>query len=51
MLIFGHNDCGAYPGAPPEAVAADVRRAAEIVSSAEASLGMPGVPLKVVAPL
>lgn len=40
MLIFGHNDCGAYPGAPPEAVAADVRRAAEIISSAEASLSV-----------
>lgn len=37
MLIFGHNDCGAYPGASPDIVAADVTRAAEIVRSAEPS--------------
>jgi hypothetical protein len=40
MLILGHNDCGAYPGQPPEVVAADVRRAAEIVSTAEPSLSV-----------
>jgi carbonic anhydrase-like protein len=38
MLILGHNECGAYPGAPPETVAADVARAAEIVRAAEPSL-------------
>ena|SRR5215469_9562710 len=34
MLILGHNDCGAYPGQPPEVVAADVAKAAEIVRAA-----------------
>ena len=34
MLILGHNDCGAYPGAEPEVVAADVVKAAEIVRAA-----------------
>jgi len=38
MLILGHNECGAYPGAAPETVAADVARAAEIVRAAERSL-------------
>jgi len=38
MLILGHNECGAYPGASPETVAADVARAAEIVRAAEPSL-------------
>jgi hypothetical protein len=40
MLIFGHAQCGAYPGAPRETVAADVTRAAGIVHSAEPSLSM-----------
>jgi hypothetical protein len=40
MLIFGHNECGAYPGAPPEIVAADVTRAAAIVRAAEPALGV-----------
>jgi len=40
LLILGHNECGAYPGAPPETVAADVKRAAELVSSAEPSLSV-----------
>jgi len=34
MLIFGHNECGAYPGAPPETVAADVTCAAAVVRAA-----------------
>jgi hypothetical protein len=38
MLILGHNDCGAYPGLPPESIAADVTRAAAIVRAAEPSL-------------
>jgi hypothetical protein len=33
MLILGHNECGAYAGATPEVVAADVVKAAEIVSA------------------
>jgi hypothetical protein len=40
MLIFGHNDCGAYPGAPPETIAAGVTRAAELIRSAEPSLSV-----------
>jgi hypothetical protein len=40
MLILAHNDCGAYPGIPPEIVAADVRRAAEVLASAEPSLAL-----------
>jgi len=40
MLIFGHNECGAYPGAAPETVAADVIRAAAVVRSAEPSLSV-----------
>jgi len=38
MLIFGHNDCGAYPGASPQVIAADILRAAAMVRSAEPSL-------------
>jgi len=34
MLILGHNECGAYAGAGPEVVAADVAKAAEIVRAA-----------------
>lgn len=34
MLILGHNDCGAYPGCPPETVSADVIKAAAIVRAA-----------------
>ncbi len=30
-LIFGHNECGAYGGAPAAAIPADVLRAAEVV--------------------
>jgi hypothetical protein len=37
-LLVGHNDCGAYPGAPPEAVHADIRLAAEFLRTAEPSL-------------
>jgi len=40
LLILGHNDCGAYAGAPVEAITADVARAAEIVRSAEPSLAV-----------
>lgn len=37
-ILIGHNDCGAYPGAPPDAVAADIVRAAAFLRSAEPSL-------------
>jgi hypothetical protein len=38
VLMFGHNDCGAYPGAPPETVTTDLRLAAEFLRVAEPSL-------------
>ncbi len=38
LLIFAHNDCGAYPGAAPEIVAADVVTAAGILRQAQPSL-------------
>ena len=41
LLLFAHNDCGAYPGVPPESIAADVVKAAEFLAAAE-----PGLPLE-----
>ena len=38
LLLFGHNDCGAYPGAAPAVVAADVAKAAEYFAQIEPSL-------------
>ena len=38
VLILGHADCGAYPGASADIVAADVVRAAGVVLAAEPSL-------------
>jgi hypothetical protein len=38
LLLFGHNDCGAYPDAPPSAVTADLAKAAEFFAQAEPSL-------------
>jgi hypothetical protein len=38
LLLFGHNGCGAYPGAPIEAVAADVAKAAAYFTNAEPAL-------------
>ena len=38
VLLIGHNDCGAYPGMGPDAVAADVALAARFLRSAEPSL-------------
>jgi hypothetical protein len=38
LLLFAHNDCGAYPGVPPEVVAADVVKAAAYLSAAEPAL-------------
>lgn len=37
FVLIGHNDCGAYPGAPPETVAADLRKAAEFLRGQEPS--------------
>lgn len=40
VVIVAHNDCGAYPGVPPETVAADAACAAKFLRSAEPSLGV-----------
>ena len=39
-LLFGHNDCGAYPGAPVETVTADLLSAAGVLHAAEPSLAI-----------
>ena len=41
LLIFAHNDCGGYPGAPPEIITADLVKAAQYFAAAE-----PAVPLE-----
>jgi uncharacterized protein (DUF1786 family) len=38
LLLFAHNECGAYPGVPVDAVAADVLKAAGYFASAEPAL-------------
>jgi len=38
LLLFAHNDCGAYPGVPAGAIAADVVKAAEYFAAAEPAL-------------
>jgi hypothetical protein len=38
LLLFAHNDCGAYPGVPPEIVAADLAKAAELLHAAAPDL-------------
>jgi carbonic anhydrase len=38
VLIMSHNDCGAYPGVPPEVVAADAARASVFLREMEPSL-------------
>jgi len=40
VLMLGHNDCGAYPGAPPEAVTADLLAAARFLRSAQPDLAV-----------
>jgi carbonic anhydrase len=40
VLLIGHNDCGAYSGAPAETIVADLGRAAVILSAAEPSLAV-----------
>jgi carbonic anhydrase len=40
VVMVGHNECGAYGGAPPETVLADLRLAAQIVRTAEPSLAV-----------
>ena len=40
VVMVGHNDCGAYDGAPPATVIADLLRAAELLRTAEPSLAV-----------
>jgi hypothetical protein len=40
VLILAHNECGAYPGVPADAIAADVARAAQVLLAAEPSLAV-----------
>jgi len=35
LLLFAHNDCGAYPGVDSDTVAADVVKAARILAAAD----------------
>jgi hypothetical protein len=35
FILVGHNDCGAYPGAPPDMVTTDLKRAAEFLRASE----------------
>ncbi len=38
LLLFGHNDCGAYPGAAPEVVTADLLKAAAYFASIQPAM-------------
>ncbi|MEI9972510.1 MAG: carbonic anhydrase [Ignavibacteriota bacterium] len=38
LLLFGHNECGAYPAAEPSTVAADVTKAAGYFAEVEPRL-------------
>lgn len=38
LLLFGHNDCGAYPGAAPSVVAADIATAAQYFAGIEPAM-------------
>ena len=38
LLMFSHNDCGAYPGVDPSIVAADTVEAAKFMALAEPAL-------------
>jgi len=40
VLIVAHRECGAYPDAPIDAVAADVMRAAEFLRASESRLAV-----------
>jgi carbonic anhydrase len=40
VLIVAHAECGAYPGAPVEAITADAARAAEFLRASEPSLAV-----------
>ena len=38
FVLIGHNDCGAYPGKPPQVVASDLLQAAAFLRAAVPSL-------------
>jgi hypothetical protein len=38
FLLIGHNECGAYPGLPASAIAADLVQAAAFLRQAEPSI-------------
>jgi hypothetical protein len=38
LMLFGHNDCGAYPDMPPAIVCADVVKAAAYFANVEPTL-------------
>jgi len=40
MILTGHMECGGYPGSPPEEIAADLDRAAEVIHAAQPSLAI-----------
>lgn len=40
VLLIGHNECGAYGGAPAEVIIADLYRAAAVLLIAEPSLAV-----------
>lgn len=40
VVMVGHNECGAYDGAPPETIVADLLLAAQIVRAEEPSLAV-----------
>jgi hypothetical protein len=40
VLLIGHNDCGAYPGVPPETVARDLLAAAAFLRAAQPDLAV-----------
>lgn len=40
VLLIGHNECGGYPGAAPDAIVADLFRAALVLRAAEPSLAV-----------
>ena len=40
VLLIGHNDCGAYGGAPAGTIVADLFRAADVLRAADPSLAV-----------
>jgi len=40
VLLFGHNECGAYPGASPETIGVDLLEAARFLRASEPTLAI-----------